>query len=168
MAAGEKRIETRSWAPTSLRAGERVAIHAGKGLADMSVREFCELCTSEPFRTALVRARDRGLILPGTPWKLFPGDLPRGCIIAIAEFWTAYPTDSRSCEQAVIRSIERGAPHEREFGNYAPGRWAWVFVNVRSLTPPIQAKGALGLWEWHIPVEHVMADMLGAPLSVLR
>jgi hypothetical protein len=37
---------------------------------------------------------------------------------------------------------------ERTFGDYTPGRFAWLLASVRPLPAPIPAKGALGLWTW--------------------
>ena len=35
---------------------------------------------------------------------------------------------------------------ERSFGNYEPGRWAWVLEDLRPLKEPIPARGYQGLW----------------------
>ena len=37
---------------------------------------------------------------------------------------------------------------ERAFGDYTPGRYAWLLSDVRPLAAPIPAKGQLGLWRW--------------------
>jgi hypothetical protein len=37
---------------------------------------------------------------------------------------------------------------ERAFGDYTPGRFAWLLANVKALPEPIPAKGALGLWNY--------------------
>ena len=37
---------------------------------------------------------------------------------------------------------------ELAFGNYTPGRYAWILEGVKPLADPIPAKGALSLWEW--------------------
>jgi hypothetical protein len=37
---------------------------------------------------------------------------------------------------------------ERSFGDYTPGRYAWILTNIKPLPAPIPAKGALGLWDW--------------------
>jgi hypothetical protein len=37
---------------------------------------------------------------------------------------------------------------ELSFGDYTPGRYAWILENVQALPGPIPCKGALGLWEW--------------------
>jgi hypothetical protein len=38
---------------------------------------------------------------------------------------------------------------ERLYGDYSPGRWAWMLCDAESLETPIPAKGAMGLWEWN-------------------
>jgi hypothetical protein len=38
-------------------------------------------------------------------------------------------------------------PRERAFGDYTPGRYAWLLKDVRHLPAPMAAKGKLGLWE---------------------
>jgi hypothetical protein len=40
------------------------------------------------------------------------------------------------------------SPSEKAFGDYTPGRYAWLLADVRRLPEPIPARGALGLWEW--------------------
>jgi len=41
-------------------------------------------------------------------------------------------------------------PRERSYGDYTPGRWAWLFSEVLQVfAPPIPARGALGLWDWN-------------------
>ena len=35
---------------------------------------------------------------------------------------------------------------EKEFGDYEPGRWAWLMGHAQLLDEPIACKGALGLW----------------------
>jgi len=36
---------------------------------------------------------------------------------------------------------------ELSFGDYSPGRCAWLLGNIRALPEPVPAKGALGLWD---------------------
>jgi FKBP-type peptidyl-prolyl cis-trans isomerase 2 len=35
---------------------------------------------------------------------------------------------------------------ERSFGNYQPGRYAWVLANILQLDEPIPARGYQSLW----------------------
>lgn len=135
VAIGAKRIETRSWR-TDYRGP--VAIHAGKGLADMSNDEYIRLCFSEPFRSAL-----------GPHYETVK-DIPRGVIVALARLvdcdHTYYFTDG-IMNKEWMEQYER----EREFGNYDKGRFAWLLADVQRLAQPIPARGALGLWDWQPP-----------------
>ena len=38
--------------------------------------------------------------------------------------------------------------NELAFGDYTPGRFAWILEDVRQLPEPIPAKGQLGLRHW--------------------
>ncbi len=48
----------------------------------------------------------------------------------------------------LITRAHAPAEQERSFGDYTPGRFAWLLDQVRRLPEPVAAKGALGLWEW--------------------
>jgi hypothetical protein len=37
---------------------------------------------------------------------------------------------------------------ERAFGDYTPGRYAWILADVVPLEEPVPARGRQGLWEW--------------------
>lgn len=127
VAIGAKRFETRSWG-THHRGP--LAIHAGAGLADYTKRELVELCQAAPFADALAAGGYQGF-----------ADLPRGAIVAVGQL--------RSCIHLEDYLLPPGgAPRERIFGNYAPGRYAWILEHVRALPEPIPARGALGLWTW--------------------
>ncbi len=130
VAIGAKRIETRSWR-TSYRGW--LAIHAGKTFPEQA-RALCE---QEPFRTTLLL--DETL----DPARPIAGQLPRGCIVAIARLDDCLP----------MTTIELPDEPERSFGDYAPGRYAWYLSQVQRLPQPISARGALGLWR----VEYIPA-----------
>lgn len=117
VAMGAKRVETRSWS-TSYRGD--LAIHAAKGFP----RDCIDLCFTEPFRQWL----------KGMP----PKELPRGEIICVARLQDVVPTTN------VLTWI---SDEERAFGNYAAGRFAWVFgARAVPLELAIACRGALGLW----------------------
>jgi hypothetical protein len=126
VATGAKRIETRSW---STRYRGPLAIHAGKGLAGMTKRQFVDLLRTEPFWSVL-----RPLIAAG---QVNPDALPRGAIVAVADLVDILP----------VEQVPPTEP-ERSFGDYTPGRYAWLLADVRPLDPPIPATGRQGLWEW--------------------
>jgi activating signal cointegrator 1 len=130
VAIGAKRIETRSWR-TSYRGP--LAIHASKsGLAWSNI--------SANYLAAL---KDGGITTIE--------ELPFGKIVAICRLLDCIPT-----EEAIL-SISR---REETFGDYSPGRWAWLLSDIEPLLEHVPAKGALGLWEWN-PGPH-RENILGA------
>lgn len=143
MALDAKRFETRSWA--SPYRGP-IAIHASKN------RQELELCLEEPFRAVLVA---------GGIHKI--GDLPFGAFVAVGELIACYETPSSSIPMRVYhQEVEKcRAEHEYAFGNYEPQRFAWKFVNVRSLVEPIPARGFQGLWN----IEPELAERLAPAVS---
>jgi len=48
----------------------------------------------------------------------------------------------------IIQGVEIPLGGEWHFGDYTLGRYMWYLENVKMLPEPIQARGALGLWEW--------------------
>ena len=140
VAVGAKKIETRSWS-TGYRGP--IAIHAGQGLGPVGgERGLVELVRSEPFHGALLA----GLGEFGT-W-----DLPRGAIVAVATLVDCVrATGDGYIEHRATRLLDKVSAQERAFGDYSPGRYAWLLADVRRLPEPIPARGALGLWT--VPAE---------------
>lgn len=116
---GAKRIETRSWR-TEYRGP--LGIYAAKGMPDWAM----DTCQEEPFRSVLLAAGIAGVC-----------DLPRGAVIATCRLVDCVPT-----------KIFSPSDQERPFGDYGPGRYAWMLDDVRRLERPIPGRGALGLWEF--------------------
>jgi len=142
---GAKRIETRSWSTTYR---GPLAIHAAAGLGPVGgVRGLWEICHSDPFRAILDH---HGWLQDPSYW------LPRGKVVAVAELrdvriigreLNGVPTYSADD----MISAEPVLGNERAFGDYSPGRFAWLLDTVRALPEPIPARGALGLWNWDAP-----------------
>ena len=133
IAEGAKRIETRSW-NTSYRGP--LAIHASKGLPPGGVDALIDLCETKPFRSALAGHR--------------PSLLPRGAIVATCLLSDIVPAvDAATMLQVAVLNGDHDGRASRElaFGNYSPGRYAWLLECVARLEEPIPAKGALSLWE---------------------
>lgn len=145
MAFDAKRFETRSWA-TPYRGP--VAIHASKN------REELELCLEEPFCSALKA---------GGIQKI--GDLPFGAFVAIADLVAIYQTGVEGRKVPVAVSMG-GAPHEYDFGNYAPGRYAWDVRNLRPLRAPLPARGMQGLWTLDAETQRKLLELASAPAAV--
>jgi hypothetical protein len=133
VAIGAKRIETRSW-KTSYRGP--LAIHAAKGFLQRDVRGFWE---DEPFHSAL---------RPGGIWT-YP-NLMAGSVLAICELVKCLPTVYQPPRGPAVFELypELDTARERAFGDYSPGRYAWILEDVKQLPEPIPAKGALQLWEF--------------------
>ena len=134
IAVGEKRVETRSWPAPNRHWGRPLAIHISGTLPT----EAKAICEEEPFQQVLRTAgytqtpRRRG----GFTWNL-----PLKHVIAIA--WLE--------RVQRITSVCPVDEHERVFGNYAPGRYAWWFGAVYRLKQPIISTGHLSLWQWSPP-----------------
>ncbi|MDE2096721.1 MAG: ASCH domain-containing protein [Patescibacteria group bacterium] len=155
VALGCKRIETRSWA-TRYR-GE-IAIHASKRWT----RDERDLCSEEPFARALYL----GMNVPSA--SVVVARMPLGAIVVVAHLIDVLPTDDLVFSAGQLRSLEYDPDdgyfpvglHEADFGNYQPGRFAWLLSDVRRLPEPIPCKGALNLWEVPPDVEARIREAL--------
>lgn len=121
MPLGAKKVETRSWR-TSYRGW--VAIHASK----VFPKDARDLAVEEDYFFS-------ALFLHGGYESV--GDLPLGAIVAVGRLVGCRPT-----EELRIHLSEQ----ERAFGDYSPGRWAWIFEDVHRLPEPIPANGSRRLW----------------------
>lgn len=130
-AIGAKCVETRHWPTPHRLIGERIAIYATKG--GLTKSEERELLSDINFHTALrglVRSDRDGTI---ATVKQISDVLPRGALVATAVI--------DRCTQITIRSridLEERHPDEYAFGNYEPGRYAWVLRDVEKLDEPIR------------------------------
>lgn len=156
---GAKKIETRSWA-TSYRGP--LAIHAAKGLGPLGGwRGLRDL--------AFGRSEFRASLIAG----LFPGQfpmpdelmaaLPRGAIVAVARLVCCKVMNDRSLAHGWHGVEGHDWPltdQEHAFGDYAPGRFAWLLTDIRALAAPIPCRGALGLWSVPADVERQIEAQL--------
>lgn len=147
VALKKKRIETRSW---STQHRGPLAIHAAKGFPP-------GLRMGQTLRVGgFTVERDKsGLLLRGNhelwPW---PYRLPMGAVVATAELVEVHQITEESLGwmdsflRIVVHREEWLIEPERDFGDYTPGRYAWLLSSIEPLHPPVEAKGALGLWDW--------------------
>lgn len=127
---GAKRFETRGW-KTPYRGW--LAIHASKKLPKPCRDYFAgNRWAREAFEAAGLRL-DR---------------LPLGCVIGRVYL-----------EDCLKTSDIRASLDERElsFGNFAPRRYAWK-VRGAIRHKPVEARGALGLWEWTPPIGFELSE----------
>jgi hypothetical protein len=125
-----KKLETRA---RPLTYTGPLAIHAGLGAGYFkSEAKLWACCQSEPFRSALAK---HGIT--------DPAQLPRGKIVAVGHLVGCASTE-QICEDNGIWRIIGGRRHhwalteqEASFGDYSPGRYAWLLADVRALAEPI-------------------------------
>ncbi|OPY64112.1 MAG: hypothetical protein A4E56_00166 [Pelotomaculum sp. PtaU1.Bin065] len=146
VAVGAKRIETRSW-PTNYRG--LLAIHASKSRRPMHM----DLASGEPFRSALQPIRK---VIEVRGENKIALRYHFGCVIAICRLVDCLyigPTylseyyDGKTCG----KKLPLPTGDELVFGNYTPGRFAWILKGVIRLPEPIPAKGWRRLWNWEVP-----------------
>jgi activating signal cointegrator 1 len=158
MARGLKRIETRSWRfPSKLPAV--LAIHATKKVDEVLLaRLINDPKDGYHFRAALEQV--------GVPPREFADSghyavsgslLPAGAVVAVVRLVACLPTGAFSEAGAKLVSDVTGVsttyprilrPEELAFGDYSPGRYAWVTDAVFRLDPPVPQRGAQGLFWW--------------------
>ena len=118
-----KRYETRSW-NTHYRGP--LAIHVSLNFP----KSAQQLCRLEPFASALLGNEH----------------LPLGCVIAVCDLAAVFPTSIQ--EDSLFGQDNSWPDSELPFGDFSPGRFAWLLTNVRALENPIPARGARSLWDW--------------------
>ena len=122
VANGEKKIDTRSWR-TSYRG--QLAIHASKKITDEAKQKFYN---DRYFGESLKKlgVTNRGM-------------LTTGAILAEVRLVDVVRTED---------TVESLSEKEIAFGDYTPGRWAWIFDSLVAFPSPVETKGGLGLWNW--------------------
>jgi len=159
IACGAKKIETRSWA-TKYRG--KIAIHTGKSDTYISNCDWNKKVFSDPFLSALKllhRCRENG--------DLSSIEFNFGKVIAVADLVDCYYIVYHPGTNIdIAKHINIGAesmtndkhdpnfskyivPSEQElsFGDWTPGRYAWILENVRRIDP-VPAKGQQRIWNW--------------------
>lgn len=123
LAMGTKKNETRSW---GMKYRGTILIHAAKV--------------------------DRQYIVGKYPHELFQyfeaadviyKELPLGAIIGQANLVECIQMDQDYCDY-----MKKWDPGEYAFGDYSPGRYAWVMKDAVLFDNPIPASGKQGLWNW--------------------
>lgn len=151
VAIGAKTVETRSW-KTKYRG--RLAIHAAAGYPAQGM----ELAHNHPqFRLELEQAGytwgDSALGGKVQRWL----QLPLGRVLATVDLVECVPTELACGEMCqplghhLITYPETKlvlTKRERLFGDYSPGRFAWLLENVVRLPRPVPARGFHRLWGW--------------------
>ncbi|MFL0196978.1 hypothetical protein ACJDU8_15630 [Clostridium sp. WILCCON 0269] len=78
-------------------------------------------------------------------------NLPTGVIIAKVDLVDCIEIDlgtDPGLRKARLKNDNVIQGNEYSFGDYTPGRYAWILDNIEPLKEPIPAKGQLSLWEY--------------------
>lgn len=166
IALGHKTIETRSW---STKHRGPLAIHAGASARARVIREAIPLLNAAGYQ------ENPACRVAAGPHHWSP--LPLGVIVATCTLVDVvriidgfdddvfenegWPPIERSCARLGIwpqntRDVvlvgggrDRVEIHgEVPFGDYTPGRFAWLLDDITPLDDPVPAVGHQGLWEW--------------------
>ena len=163
VALGVKTIETRSWAtsyrgPLAIHAATRWPVQGAVG--GYFVRN--------------IRRRDWPTALHYSEmlWendlderRPFSAQLPLGAVVATCELvdvaWTTMPGKDGSRSDIGFNIWDRSPqPFDEEtariwalsengpYGDFSPGRYAWLLADIKALDEPVPATGHQGLWEW--------------------
>lgn len=133
-----KRHETRSWCPPRTLKGEVMLIHAGKTV-DKSYAKWFGYVDAEGAITC-----------------------PTGCFVATARLYAVCQVQQQIIgadgdELAICNDAYN--PHRKgieipvdDYGNFAPGRFLWEFIDVSPIVPPTPARGRQKIWDVGIGV----------------
>lgn len=162
IACGAKPFETRHWAPPGELIGQRIAIHAAKHL-DKDTKGFAEdLMYGQHDPGGFELAHKLEDSIHGIPDELLGlfgmATLPVGCIVCTALLDGAFQLGEKAIGTAfpaasvVRRIISRQMPEcftvrYDDFGDYAPGRWAWLLRDVKVIKPTEATIGRQGFFD---------------------
>lgn len=142
IAIGAKPYETRHWSPPPNLIGKRIAIHAAARKPTQAELDDMQFDVEEAFGFC--------------HWHL---RIPYGAVVCTATLDAAFQLGERaentnwSAARVVKRMTTRVMPEcftvrYDNFGDYSPGRWAWLLKNIEPLKEPVPAKGKQGWWKW--------------------
>lgn len=162
IACGAKRYETRSWAPPRELIGQSIAIHAAKKI-DRGAAEFAQdLIYGQHEPGGFELAEKLAASFEKCPADLFgffgEAVLPIGCVVAVVRLETAFmlgePDEAAAVPAARIERRVTVNPMREHcvvpydpWGDYSPGRWAWLLTVVKPLNPPVAMKGRQGFFD---------------------
>lgn len=135
LASGKKHIETRS---KKINYRGEILIHSAKKTYIDGI-SLMELETREYLREALNLPQ----IKRESDWTEYTKRLSCGVIVGKAMI-----TDCKFIDSEYADFIKNICPAEYAFGDFTPGRYAWVMEEPVLFDNPIPASGSQGLWNW--------------------
>lgn len=162
IACGVKVYETRDWAPPRDLIGQRIAIHAAKKVDKDAARLAEEIVYGQHKSGGFELADKIRASFDGTPIELLgafgEAALPAGCVVCTAVIDAAFQVGEAAegtmvpAAKVVRRITSRLMPafftvRYDDWGNYAPGRWAWLLKDVKPIRPAAAAVGRQGFFD---------------------
>jgi len=163
IACGAKPYETRHWSPPRELIGQTIAIHAAKKIDREAAQLAQDIMFGQVDRHAGLAERleaswggdDACDDLMGTFGNTV---MPIGCVVCTARLDAAFQLGEAAegtavpAARVIRRLVSRSMPEcftvrYDDFGDYAPGRWAWLLRDVTPLIPPPPAKGHQGFFD---------------------
>jgi hypothetical protein len=137
IAIGAKRIETRSW-DTNYRG--QLLIHAARKWN----RELKAICTCPPIYKPIMRHLREYITDSFNTWDRIDEWFPRGVIVGVV---TLDKTLTIGDGNILVETGEHISSTEWNFGDYTPGRTAWMLTNARRFPTPIPYVGHQRLFD---------------------
>jgi hypothetical protein len=163
IACGAKPYETRNWAPPRDLIGATIAIHAAKKIDQQAAQMATDLMYGQMDNhgglAEKLEASWGGDHACDELMGTFANTImPIGCIVCTARLDAAFQLGDRAegtaveARKVVRRLTSRQMPdcftvRLDDFGDYSPGRWAWLFRDVKPLIPPPPAIGRQGFFD---------------------
>jgi hypothetical protein len=162
IACGAKPYETRHWPPPRDLIGQTIAIHAAKKIV-REAAEMAEVLMYGQFHDGGNDLADKlAESMEAIPDNLFGrfgmAIMPIGCIVCTARLDAAFQLGEEAVGTAmpaasVVRRITSRQMPEcftvryDEFGDYSPGRWAWLLRDVQPFRPRVGVTGRQGFFD---------------------
>lgn len=75
---------------------------------------------------------------PEPPWEPWDGPTPPMPMLSL----------NNDATRASTHRPYRDVTDQLPYGEFAPGRWAWLLTDIGPFAEPVPASGRQGLWEW--------------------
>ena len=134
VAYGLQDVETRSWWARHLRPGERLAIHAGRSIAELETLDEEVGAIEGIYGPNWTRRIERGMVLCTVRYR--------------GVFRVTSVNDGEASGYDPVSKLKVSMPITR-FGYWAPKRFIWLLSDVERLDEPVPARGRLELWDWN-------------------
>lgn len=163
VACGAKPFETRDYAPPRSMIGQPFAVHAAKKI-DKGAAIFAEeLMYGQHVTGGFALADQLSASFKGAPDDLMglfgQAIMPIGCVVGIVKLVAAFQLGElnegmtelgakvvRRMTNSLADGGRTSVPCD-DFGDYAPGRWAWLLADAKPLRPPVAMKGKQGWFD---------------------